>query len=443
MLTAKIAKKKQARFLKPVLPLVPEKADSPEDDKAGFITMELKTKAGATATNASKYKKFIRKFEEGSPQQWIDVLNDVKEIWTQNKVDQPRDRSAIIRTILQGESRSCYDGALKDLVPQAEGGEAAELSEEMIQGALDAVAETIFPHRALEQQKRWMRRNMKKPYDLSTRKTAAAITRINNSLPMFPGATETAKFDNNELVELLELSLPTTWRQAFDLKGFIPTDHTKAELIQECKAIEHSEAETTENKENNKRTRKEENEKLGSSGQKGNQKRGEKKNSSNKNYFCSIHGKNLSHDSAGCWDLHPELKPKWAKPSRDDTKEKKKFSKKAFKTDLYLMSRDSDMSRKDVIAKFKQALREEEKELEKEKNKETSDDDDEMSVDAVDLTKEPVPRKVKKTNDGKKKKKILEISEEDDSVEVLDEEADFLKKVRFESAGESSEEESE
>ena len=121
-MTAKIAKKKQARFLKPVLPLVPEKADSPEDDKAGFITMELKTKAGATATNASKYKKLIRKFEEGSPQQWIDVLNDVKEIWTQNKVDQPRDRSAIIRTILQGESRSCYDGALKDLVPQAEGG---------------------------------------------------------------------------------------------------------------------------------------------------------------------------------------------------------------------------------------------------------------------------------------------------------------------------------
>ena len=70
----------------------------------------------------------------------------------------------------------------------------------------------------------------------------------------------------------------------------------------------------------------------------------------------------------------------------------------------------------------------------------TSDDDNEMSVDAVDLTKEPVPRKVKKTNN---EKKILEISEEDDSVEVLDEEADFLKKVRFESAGESSEEESE
>ena len=107
------------------------------------------------------------------------------------------------------------------------------------------------------------------------------------------------------------------------------------------------------------------------------------------------------------------------------------------------MSRDSDLSRKDVIAKFKQALRKEEKELEKEKNKETSDDDDEMSVDAVDLTKEPVPRKVKKTNNGKRKKKILEIPEEDDSVEVLDEEADFLKKVRFESAGESSEEESE
>ena len=63
-----------------------------------------------------------------------------------------------------------------------------------------------------------MQRNMKKPKDLSTRKMAAAITKINNMLPRFPGATEASKFSDAEIVELLELSLPNAWRQALDLK---------------------------------------------------------------------------------------------------------------------------------------------------------------------------------------------------------------------------------
>jgi hypothetical protein len=27
------------------------------------------------------YKKYVQKFGEGSPQEWIDMLNDLEEIW--------------------------------------------------------------------------------------------------------------------------------------------------------------------------------------------------------------------------------------------------------------------------------------------------------------------------------------------------------------------------
>jgi hypothetical protein len=39
----------------------------------------LKTRVGQPS-DATKYKKYIRKFEEGNPQEWIDMLRDLEEI---------------------------------------------------------------------------------------------------------------------------------------------------------------------------------------------------------------------------------------------------------------------------------------------------------------------------------------------------------------------------
>jgi hypothetical protein len=34
-------------------------------------------------SDVTKYKKYVRKFGEGNPQEWIDMLRDLEEIWTQ------------------------------------------------------------------------------------------------------------------------------------------------------------------------------------------------------------------------------------------------------------------------------------------------------------------------------------------------------------------------
>jgi hypothetical protein len=66
MLSARISKKNPApNTLKPVLPLIIEKSESVEDGKSRFITIELRTRVNAPASSAT-YKKYIKKFEEGS-----------------------------------------------------------------------------------------------------------------------------------------------------------------------------------------------------------------------------------------------------------------------------------------------------------------------------------------------------------------------------------------
>ena len=70
----------------------------------------------------------------------------------------------------------------------------------IVEAGLDAVTETIFPHRALETQKAWMRRGMKKLKELSFRKTASAVGRLNNCLPHFPYGSVFDKFSTREMV---------------------------------------------------------------------------------------------------------------------------------------------------------------------------------------------------------------------------------------------------
>jgi hypothetical protein len=117
----------------------------------------------------------------------------------------------------------------------------------MVDAALTAVATTVFPHHcALEIQR--LNRGMRKPYELTTRETEAASTRINNALPFFPGTTEASKFSNAEVIGLLEWSLPPSWRSKFDLDGYIPTLDTKAKLIESCEAIERNQTDTQQAK---------------------------------------------------------------------------------------------------------------------------------------------------------------------------------------------------
>jgi hypothetical protein len=111
----------------------------------------------------------------------------------------------------------------------------------MIDDALISVAKNIFPHRALEIQKIWMRRAIRKPKDMPVCKLIVILTKMNNSLTRFPEADDEDKFEPSELLEIIGWSLPFEWRAKFDLDCYIPSHFDKARLIAEAEAIERSE----------------------------------------------------------------------------------------------------------------------------------------------------------------------------------------------------------
>ena len=177
--------KKRGGSLQPILPLVPASLPIVEDDKGSYLSFELKTRVGQPDAQ-SRYKKYVRKFEEGKPQQWIDLKRDIAEIWTQNSVTGGTDRASTVRALLRGESLTAFEAAVQEARTDGNGNQA-NLTADHVDTALEAVAQTVFPHRALETQKLWMTRCMYKPRSLTTRGTSAAISRINNALHIFLG----------------------------------------------------------------------------------------------------------------------------------------------------------------------------------------------------------------------------------------------------------------
>jgi hypothetical protein len=169
---------------------------------------------------------------------WIDLVKDMTEIWAQNSMDGGTDRASTVRALIQGESLTAFEAALQLARADAAGIKAA-ITVDHVTTSLAAVANTVFPHRSLETQKLWMNRNMFKPRAMMTRITSAAISRINNALPLYPTGTDASKFSEPELVGLLlEWSLLPAWRENFDLKGCIPSEHNRTRLVTECEAIE-------------------------------------------------------------------------------------------------------------------------------------------------------------------------------------------------------------
>jgi hypothetical protein len=128
----------------------------------------------------------------------------------QNTIMGGTDRASTARALLRGESLKSFEAALEEARrnDNEEDGALLQIDAVMVDTALTAVATTVFLHCALEIQRLWMNRAMRKPYELNTRKTTAAITRINNTLPLFPGGTDASNFSNAEVIGLLEWSLP-------------------------------------------------------------------------------------------------------------------------------------------------------------------------------------------------------------------------------------------
>ena len=384
------------------LTLVEETPVEDEANKARFITIELKCRAGATSASAISYKKHIRLFEGGTPQEFVDGYRAIQEVWTQNNITTPADRINIVRMVFKGESFTTFEEAITVL--QGEG----ELTNEIVDLAMDEIAVATFPHRALFHQKRWMSNGMRKPRALSTRQTVASLTKMNNALPYFPGASAEDKFKEDELIQIMEWMVPQEFRQKFDEKGYIPTDHDRKRFIDECEIVERLQASRAKSTPQQK--------------PKNSQKfpgKARSKTPNRKKKYCLHHGADKGHTSEECWTLHPELKPAPKGPNLSNNKMRKEINHLARvekKTELDIVNHKIEQLQKAKASYERRDKKKESHNLEKE---ELTDSDSISTQSSKSIrmmeVEQPIPKKrLTKIGEVPKKEKAKATSEEEE-----------------------------
>ena len=80
----------------------------------------------------------------------------------------------------------------------------------------------VFPIRALQIQKRFMRRNMRKSPYVKMKEYMARVKELNNYLLMFPNYVNGNELHEDELLEIYEYGIPKTWSRQFLLQNWDP-----------------------------------------------------------------------------------------------------------------------------------------------------------------------------------------------------------------------------
>ena len=117
------------------------------------------------------------------------------------------------------------------------------ITSHMVNAAVCGILGFIAPHKALEKQKRYLRRYCRKPKDMKIRVFVNHLARINYQelIHLPPAFNHTQSLNVDELNDIIVNSIPRKWTREMDKQDFDPAEKTLNEVIAFCERMEASE----------------------------------------------------------------------------------------------------------------------------------------------------------------------------------------------------------
>eukprot|EP00957_Ditylum_brightwellii_P125969 9603983-Ditylum_brightwellii.AAC.1 len=108
---------------------------------------------------------------------------------------------------------------------------------------LDDVTAHVFPEKAGQTQKRYMRRNIRYSRETTVKEWVAQVLELNGYLKDFhaTNGNPTQPLDEDELLDILEYRVPASWHREFTVQGFDPVDQGLQKFVDFCTRLESCE----------------------------------------------------------------------------------------------------------------------------------------------------------------------------------------------------------
>ena len=136
----------------------------------------------------------------------------------------------MVRTLLRGDALRVFNNRAatqQSLAPEGQTGETPT----NLNLALDHLGTHVFPVRALAKQKRYMRRFIRKPQEMSAREFLACVLEMNEELTEIPPYANNQSLEKDEMQEIAEFALPVKWQKAMVEHNFDCAQKTFDEII--------------------------------------------------------------------------------------------------------------------------------------------------------------------------------------------------------------------
>ena len=216
------------RFVAPPIPLA--RPVTPELKKNEYLVMKLRS--DPTDPASQTYDLTIKYFSTGTPEEWLIFRRDVSRVLVGQNITTGPAQYAMIRWLIVGDTLAVFNAAATK--------RGAE-STDNFKLCLRDVTTHVFPQRALNRQKRYMRRYMRKQVGMSTREFAARLAELNAYLADFPPFENDQGLAQDEIIDILEFGVPNAWQRNMVLQGFDPMLHTPSEFVEFCERHEFTE----------------------------------------------------------------------------------------------------------------------------------------------------------------------------------------------------------
>jgi hypothetical protein len=278
----KAIERKESRLETPPLSLVPDEEEIEEDDATKKVSFKLFTNpaaaaAAAAGTHSPKFT-FSMAIADGTQSirfqiKWTENVQKVlKGLGTTNGDAAHEMVQQLCKgLILTQYNQSVTDAVQKHLKARAQAAadalvqDAADTDEEHavkkdvafntnialgpdpvpmndLRLALQSTIGMVCPYKALEKQKRFMRRKMRKPADMRIRTYVNHLHRINfEELLKLPPYKPTQILSLDELLDIVLFGIPKSWTKEMDRQDFDPYAGTLIRVVEFCERIESSE----------------------------------------------------------------------------------------------------------------------------------------------------------------------------------------------------------
>lgn len=296
----RVPKKTKAKRIAPI-PLArpkPLKAIPGESHK-------YKLRTSPTDGNSPQYELTVPYFSTGTCEEWLIFRKSLKKVITGLNLTTGTARFELARNLLTGDALSIFNTTASDT--------SQVTSETLVsfETCLDAVAYAVFPTRAELYQKRYMRRSLEKPTDMSMREFMSRLQEINEYFLQFPldyNGDKVRKLSEAELVEIGEYAIPQDWQDTMHLHNLDPLTAGVSDFIEFCERLETLDSQSDDDKPTRKRT------KRTTSG-----KTNRDNDHASGDLVCMLHGRG-NHTSDDCYQLKGLAKRHKSSDSKTDSK---------------------------------------------------------------------------------------------------------------------------